>query len=166
MTAAFRKGLVVALLHVLIVAGLGAKLLIDRALLPRVWARTGPIDPDLPIRGRYVRLQIEVEPSGGLAVSPEGNWVPVALNAGGDRLLATPSPGSRLHVRAVPRDGHQVFVLTRPLAHFIPEHVRDPSRPEAGEELWVEVTVPARGAPRPIRLGVKKNGVLTPLGVP
>jgi hypothetical protein len=41
--------------------------------------------------------------------------------------------------------------------------VKDPSRREPDEELWVEVTVPARGAPRPIRLGVKKNGVVTPL---
>jgi len=26
------------------------------------------------------------------------------------------------------------------------------------------VTIPRRGAPRPIRLGVKKDGVITPLG--
>jgi hypothetical protein len=32
-----------------------------------------------------------------------------------------------------------------------------------GEELWVEVTLPRRGPPRPIRLAVKKDGVLTPL---
>jgi len=31
------------------------------------------------------------------------------------------------------------------------------------EELWVEVTVPRRGPPRPLRLGVKKDGTLTPL---
>ena len=45
----------------------------------------------------------------------------------------------------------------------IPEHVPDPSRRPAGEELWVEVTIPRAGAPRPIRLGVKKDRVLTPL---
>ncbi|MDO8502713.1 MAG: hypothetical protein Q7S20_12800 [Gemmatimonadaceae bacterium] len=54
-------------------------------------------------------------------------------------------------------------VLEQPLAYFIPEHVTDPSRRAAREELWVEVTIPRRGAPRPIRLGVKKDGVLTPL---
>lgn len=46
---------------------------------------------------------------------------------------------------------------------FIPEHVPDPSRRAPGEELWVEVSVPRKGLPRPIRLGVRKDGVLTPL---
>jgi hypothetical protein len=46
---------------------------------------------------------------------------------------------------------------------FISEHVSDPSRRPPGEELWVEVSVPPRGAPRPIRLAVKKDGALTPL---
>ena len=32
-----------------------------------------------------------------------------------------------------------------------------------GEELWVEVSVPHQGPPRPLRLGLKKDGVLTPL---
>jgi hypothetical protein len=31
------------------------------------------------------------------------------------------------------------------------------------EETRLEVTVPAKGPPRPIRLGIKKEGVLTPL---
>jgi hypothetical protein len=53
--------------------------------------------------------------------------------------------------------------LQEPVAYFIPEHVPDPSRRAAGEELWVEVTVPKKGPPRPIRLGVKKAGTLTPL---
>jgi hypothetical protein len=53
--------------------------------------------------------------------------------------------------------------VTEPVAFFIPEHVSDPSRRPPGEELWVEVSVPAKGPPRPIRLGVKKDGVLTPL---
>jgi len=29
--------------------------------------------------------------------------------------------------------------------------------------MSVEVTVPAKGPPRPIRLGIKKDGVLNPL---
>jgi hypothetical protein len=49
------------------------------------------------------------------------------------------------------------------IAFFIPEHVADPSIRPAGEELWAEVTVPPKGPPRPIQLGVMKNGLLTPL---
>jgi hypothetical protein len=58
------KGLVVAALHVALVASLGAKLLYDRATRPRVWAQTRPYDPDLPIRGRYLSLQLIVEAEG------------------------------------------------------------------------------------------------------
>ena len=54
---------------------------------------------------------------------------------------------------------------SEPVAFFIPEHIPDPSRRPAGEELWVEVTVPRSGPPRPIRLAVVKNGVFTPLDI-
>jgi hypothetical protein len=87
-----------------------------------------------------------------------------ALSADGSRLVATPLPGrSGVIGTVVDRAGERIVELAEPLAYFIPEHVPDPSRRPAGEELWVEVTVPRAGAPRPIRLGVKKDGVLTPL---
>jgi hypothetical protein len=47
--------------------------------------------------------------------------------------------------------------------YFIPDGVPDPSIRKPGEELWVEVSVPNKGAPRPIRLAVRKNGQFTPL---
>jgi hypothetical protein len=53
--------------------------------------------------------------------------------------------------------------LEHPVAFFIPEHVPDPSRRPQGEQLWVELTLPQSGAPRPIRLGVMRDGRLTPL---
>jgi hypothetical protein len=56
-----------------------------------------------------------------------------------------------------------LWVLVEQAPFFIAEHVPDPSRRGPGEELWVEVSVPAKGIPRPIRLGVRKDGVLTPL---
>ena len=118
MSPLLRKRLLVAVLHVAIVASLRAKLLVDRAIRPRAWVHAEPYDPNLPIRGRYVRIRI--------------------------------LPG-------------QGVDSSTALAFFIPEHVPDPSFRPQGEELWVEVTIPRRGAPRPIRLGVKKDGVLTPL---
>ena len=59
MSPRVRKGLIVAALHLALVASLGAKMLADRAIRPRVWARVVPFDPNLPIRGRYVRMAIE-----------------------------------------------------------------------------------------------------------
>lgn len=50
----------------------------------------------------------------------------------------------------------------QPVAFFIPEHVPDPSIRAPGEELWVEVTLPPNAPPRPIRIGIKKDGTLRP----
>ena len=58
------KGIAIAVLHVLLVTSLGAKLLYDRHTRPRAWAQTRPYDPNLPIRGRYLSLQLLVETDG------------------------------------------------------------------------------------------------------
>ncbi len=275
------KGLLVALLHLLIVSSLGGKLLYDRATRPRVWVKTRPYDPNLPIRGRYVRLQLEVE-ARGFADSDwkdrgrsRWNALPVTLSVEDNKLIATISktstgnylrlntlnrvqqdadPLQRAGLTSVTTSNHQIdehlkisggiyvkeirpgspaaraglqtgdiilrvdgnpvknenefhaslrredasqqirlgviqghrnltLTLTLPaekaepsdpenrmamlsssVLFFIPEHVKDPSRRATGEELWVEVTLPKKGPPRPIRLGVKKEGgEITPL---
>jgi uncharacterized membrane-anchored protein len=166
MTTGMRKGLTIAAIHLAMVGSLGGKLLIDRATRPRVWARTAPIDPDLPIRGRYVRLRIEGVPAADLSEQPYS--VPVVLSVQNETLMVARDPhpsGARVTARTVVRDGRQTAQLDPPLAFFIPEHVSDPSIRAAGEELWVEVTLPKQGPPRPLQLGVKKDGVLTPLVV-
>lgn len=68
-----------------------------------------------------------------------GRYVQLRLEMGPERLIAVP--------------------------YFIPEGVPDPSIRQPGEELWVQVSVPTKGAPRPIRLALKKNGQFTPLRV-
>lgn len=164
MSRRLRNGLIVAALHVAIVASLGIKLIADRATRPRVWTRVAPVDPNLPLRGRYVRLRLEVQPADGLTINRDTYYAPVELAVRNDTLIATPaSDSSGLSVSSIPRQGRELVVLTQAVAYFIPEHVQDPSLLQPGEELWVEVTVPTRGAPRPIRLGVKKEGTLTPL---
>jgi hypothetical protein len=161
-TRSTRNGLIVAVLHVLIVASLGGKLLVDRATRPRVWARVAPVDPNLPIRGRYVQLRVEALPDRRLVGAR--NSAAVTLAAENGVLVARPGTGPNdLRAQVSERDGRRIAIVQQPLAYFIPEHVPDPSRRPPGEELWAEVTLPRRGAPRPIRLGVRKGGVLTPL---
>jgi len=159
------KGLVVGLLHLLIVSSLGAKLLYDRETLPRLWVKTVPVDPNLPIRGRYVRLQVEMELRGG-HMNPGKTGSPGTSQQA--HLRANLSAENGQLSAAVDERNGSVFIIVRsddegtvtrlsePLAFFIPEHVADPSRRSADEELWVEVTVPKTGPPRPIRLGVRK----------
>jgi hypothetical protein len=42
--------------------------------------------------------------------------------------------------------------LVEPVVFFLPEDAPDPTRDLRPGELWVEVTLPPGGAPRPIRL--------------
>jgi len=165
---ALAKGLVVAGVQVLLVASVGAKYLYDRANYPRVWAATAPYDPDLPIRGRYVSIAVLVDTKRSApAAQPQAAKGPDyflgRLEVQGERLVAIEDPEGKHWVSSRRCGEAQCWQLTDPLAYFIPEHVVDPSRRPAGESLWVEVTVPPTGAPRPIQLGVKKDGALTPL---
>jgi hypothetical protein len=161
------KGLVLAAIQVLLVGSVGAKYLYDRANYPRVWVETVPYDPDLPIRGRYVSVAVLVDTK--RIVTPEAppdTGAPAMfvgrLEVEGERLVAVEDSDGRHWVSSRTCGKAQCWQLAEPLAYFIPEHVADPSRRPAGETLWVEVTVPPKGAPRPIRLGVKKEGAAAP----
>jgi hypothetical protein len=160
------KGLIIAVAHVGLVASLGGKFYYDRATRPRVWARTAPYDPDLPIRGRYVSLRLLVEPRGIDEPPPQAKWqLPqaVSLRVENNRLIGVAETADRgygssdLHIVFIERRGEKLAMLDQPIAYFIPEHIPDPSMRAAGEELWVEVTIPKKGPPRPLRLGVKKG---------
>jgi hypothetical protein len=48
------------------------------------------------------------------------------------------------------------WMLSEPVAFFLPENAEDPTRLEPGAQLWAEVTLPVEGAPRPIRLEVRR----------
>jgi hypothetical protein len=148
------RGAAVAVLQCLVVLSVAGKYALDRERLPRVWAMAAPVDPSLPVRGRYVSLRLQVEAPPGA-----GQWTSARLSAVDGRLVATPDPTGTVRIMS----GRTQWTIAEPVAFFIPEHVPDPSRRAPGEELWVEVSVPAKGSPRPIRLGVKKNGVVTPL---
>ena len=148
------RGIAVAVLQCMLVLSVAGMYALDRERLPRVWAKAVPFDPSLFVRGRYVSLRLQVEATPGVA-----QWTAARLSAVEGRLEATPDNAGTVHIMA----GGARWSLAEPVAFFIPEHVPDPSRRAAGEELWVEVSVPAKGIPRPIRLGVKKDGVLTPL---
>ena len=167
------KGLVIAAVQVGLVASLGVKLLYDRTTRPRVWALAAPYDPNLPIRGRYVRLQLVVEPRGLTqteAAPGRQQLQPVTLHVEAGRLVAEAQSQERgfdpsdIYVRFIQRQDQELVVLRRSLAFFITEHIPDPSLRPQGEELWVEVTIPKKGPPRPIRLGVKRgDGPILPL---
>jgi hypothetical protein len=154
-------GLTLALLQVLLVSGVALKYAADRARLPSAWARTVPFDPSLPIRGRYVRLRLQAPMSA--PTPPAGAVFRVRLVAAAGRVYAVVDSATGVEATLDSASGARVARLTDPIAFFIPEHVADPSTRPQGEELWAEVTLPRLGAPRPIRLGVRRGGALEPL---
>ncbi len=85
------------------------------------------------------------------------------MRAESSRLVATAANATTGVL--VTRGANGRPVLMEPVAFFLAEHAADPSRRQPGEELWMEVSVPGKGGPRPLRLGVKKDGVLRPLEI-
>ncbi len=186
------KGIAVALIQVLIVCSLGAKLLYDRRTRPQAWFKTARYDPNLPIRGRYVSLQIELNDSrsaeevdrkfaneiGTMENQRFSRFTSFGRECGSIELRdGTPfarfdddsstwdcdnltfdrwKPGSEIRLR-----------LSEPILFFIPDTAKDPTGLNLGEEMWVLATIPRKGPPRPIALGVKKAGEkdIRPLGL-
>jgi hypothetical protein len=82
-----------------------------------------------------------------------------------------PIRGRYLSLVLVPDSGTAYFDRTnrQPVVFFIPEHRADfdllgigPQAPD----LWAEVTIPYKGPPRPIRLGIKRAGEIQPIAIP
>jgi hypothetical protein len=166
---AFTKGLITAAAQLALAATVGAKFLYDRSHYPRVWAETAPYDPDLPIRGRYVSISVLVQ-TARVPAKKEGELpdaFPARLEVYKDQLYAVEDKGGRHWVQKRRCGEADCWQLANPVAFFIPEHAVDPSRRPAGEALWVEMTVPLTGPPRPLRLGTRKKGAeeITPLEV-
>jgi hypothetical protein len=166
MSPTLQKGLLLALLQGGLLLSLGGQLLLDRATRPRGWILTEPVDPHLPIRGRYVNLGLLVPAPGreaGQDIPWSGGRVLLDSEAGQVRATLTTDATPRSRSLAATPQGER-WRLGPSVAYFIPPGVADPSRRPPGEQLWVEVTLPAQGPPRPIRLGVKRSdGPITPL---
>lgn len=166
------KGLVVAVLQMAIVLSLGGKLLYDRAHCPRIWVRTGSVDPNLPIRGRYLTLNLEVHAptinSSALRSNRSfynGNSVELSVQDG--KLIANKtSKNTGLSIASWGRQPSQndpdLFFLWPSVAFFLPEHAEVPWT-RGSQELWAEVTIPKQGPPRPIQLALKNGSAWIPL---
>lgn len=181
------KGKMLALLLLVvqlgILGGLAGKYWYDRQTRPRFWVKTEPVDPELPVRGRYVALRVSLPADGFQPPAltpqqtedpksrPESYRVRLRMVPYGQKLMAEVEPakysdynpdGHYGRIAAATGPAWQV-TLDEPVLFFFPEKAKDPSRLQPGEELWVEATLPRKGPLRPLRLGIKKEGILKPL---
>jgi hypothetical protein len=188
----FSKASVALLLvQLAIVSSVAAKYLYQRITCPRVWTRTSASAPELPMRGRYLSLQLVVDgcqstlPSAKAAKFPRdingavrpGDYsiglgqpvrFPAELKIENNKLFAfwiqnEEKQEDGLLVEAPPGAACEDFRLAAPVDFYLAEHAADPSRLKPGQELWIEVTLPPKGPPRPIQLALKDNGVWKPL---
>ncbi len=168
----WKPGLLLAGVQATLMLATGLLFWFDRQMSPRAWVPTAPVDPNLPIRGRYITLTMEapftpinaeVEPSDLV-----GTRQPVKLRVEKDRVLAVQvvRAGANKIWGDIRLDEGSLMVNLQPeLAFFIPPDVKDPSIRPDGSTLWVEVSLPGSGAPRPIQLGLEKNGQIEPLAL-
>jgi hypothetical protein len=85
-----------------------------------------------------------------------------------NKLVAIRIPEADLHstgvlVEALPGSPCDALHLNTSVDFYIGEHAPSPLPLKLGQELWMEVTVPAQGPPRPIQLALKDNGLWKPL---
>jgi len=167
-----QKGLIFAVIQIVFVASLGAKLLWDRGRLPRGWAATQGYDPDLPIRGRYISVTLLVNAdkifsdaaqSQAHPPSAYGPWN-VYLTVENGKIVANPADHYTGLTVSVPtaRPGETLASLSPPVIYFLPEHAADPIRGRPVGSVFMEATIPRKGPPRPIRLGTQINGRIVP----
>ena len=186
-----KASIALLVIQLAIVSTVAAKYLYQRATCPRVWTRTAAYDPALIMRGRYLSLQLTVDGCGSTLPSAKDAQFPRSINGvpGGrtfsiraadtvwfqaklavkdNKLIAIRVPESDTSMATQTIAGSSgsscdQMRLAQPVNFYIPEHAADPTRLKPGQELWIEVTVPPKGPPRPLQLALKNNGAWKPL---
>jgi hypothetical protein len=186
-----KTSIALLVIQLALVSSIAAKYLYQRHSCPRVWTRAATYDPEMVMRGRYLSLRLTVDgcqstlPSALNAAFPrndDGTTRPngFTVNAGnpiffraklkveGNKLVAIRIPEADLsskgvEVRALPGAPCDAMHINEPVDFFIAEHAVAPTPLRQGQELWMEVTIPPQGPPRPIQLALKQDGAWKPL---
>ena len=174
-----------------IVSSIAAKYFYQRWTCPHVWTRTVAYDPELLMRGRYLSVLLTVDgcqstlpsakqaafprnidgttrPNGYSIRAPEAVQFSAQLKVQGNKLLAIRIQDEDERARgqmvaAWPGQSCEAMRLEQPVNFYIAEHAANPLPVRAGQELWIEVTIPPKGPPRPTQLAMKQDGVWKPL---
>ena len=171
-------------IQAVLVLSIAGKYLYERKTCPRVWVRAAQYDPNAPLRGRYLAMQLAVDACGlprdeghqyryavpsVPALAASWHWT-VRLEVQGGKLVpvlvgGTDRPEMTEELTVWGNRPCDRATLSQGVEYFISDTAKNPFPPKKGEELWVEVTVPPMGPPRPIQLAVSKDGVFTPLAL-
>jgi hypothetical protein len=186
-----RASLALLAVQLALVSAVAAKYIYQSWTCARVWVRAVAADPEPAMRGRYLSLQLTVDGCGSTlplasqatfprdingAIRPGpffiGRARPVTFRADlkveNNKLLAIriadqdERPSGQM-VSAWPGASCAEMRLDTPVNFYIAERATVPLPLRSGQELWIEVTVPPKGPPRPLQLALKQDGVWRPL---
>lgn len=174
-----RPAVLLLTVQALLILSIAGKYLYERKTQPRIWARAIAIDPEAPLRGRYLSARLladgcslkrsdaqsmptyEIDQSHATRTR---SW-DVDLRANGGHLVAVSGtqsrPGETGRVYLKDTDPCDRAEVMQGVEYFIPEHAKSPLPLKKGEELWIEITVPMSGPPRPIQMAVSQASVFT-----
>ncbi len=188
-----RRALLLLIIHLALVSTIAAKYLYQRNTCPRVWTRAVAYDPEMVLRGRYLSAQLHIDacsitlpnhtftPFKGAPVPTDSSHSELYFEENGtfsaqfgahitarnghlavDRTLPYSAPGAQF-VQMRGSDNCQNAFLQQPVDFYLPANAQSPFPLPKGAELWIEVTVPPKGPPRPISLAISNNGHWQPL---
>jgi hypothetical protein len=184
--------LALLIIQLLLVSAVGARYLYQRWTCPRVWTRAVAFDPSLPMRGRYLSLELTVDGCQSTLPSAKDANFPRDVNGAvkpGPYVLTPNAVDFFANLKVVNNTlvavriegqedstaGEQVvgsagspcdqMQLASPTAFFISDTAQSPLPLKPGQELWIEVTVPPTGPPRPLQLALKQDGQWKPLAL-
>jgi hypothetical protein len=179
-----KASVAVLVIQLVVVSSIAAKYLWQRHSCPRVWVPAVAYDPSLPMRGRYLSVQLLVDGCQSMLPSAKfaefQRYTDGSVKQGGLFRIHS-SQTVRFQAKLQARDGHLLAIrpdgvetlngtewvsatdqtlcsemrLDEPVLYFISEHAINPLPALPGEQLWVEVTVPPSGPPRPLHLAVR-----------
>jgi len=186
-----KTSIALLVIQLALVSSIAAKYLYQRRSCPRVWTKAAAYDPEMVMRGRYLSLRLTVDgcqstlPSALNATFPRNDdgttrpngftvdarnpiYFRAKLKVEGNKLVAIRIPEADLtskgvNVTAMPGASCDALRINEPVDFYIAEHAVDPTPLRPGQELWMEVTIPPQGPPRPIQLALKQDGAWKPL---
>lgn len=186
----YKTAILLTLIQCVLVLTIAGKYAYERKVCPRVWTRSANVDPNSPLRGRYLVLSPEIDAC-GLKAGEGPNRGDSNGRPGSDPQAIQVQPPQFHYWRAkvIARQGKLVAVempdstpsstlvnvfqeknkpcdrasIQSGIDYYIPDTAKWPPELGAHDSLWIEVTVPPAGPPRPIQLAVSRNGVFTPM---
>jgi hypothetical protein len=176
-----RSSIALLMIQLALVSSIAAKYLYQRHTCPKVWTRAVAYDPEMLMRGRYLSTQLHVDACGVKLPTPssqngsmndltlfdssgrlaQSQFIPVVAEVRNNKFVVTRIASENeagrqdlaLHVGASCNDA----ILWKPVDVYLSEKAKSPFPLAAGQELWVEVTVPPIGPPRPLALAIKSS---------